>query len=93
MLKGALADIILVAAHAASRRISETKSYRTCNRVPVGSPSRGRDAVVYVKGNWARPLFFILFLCLFMSLWPFQLYFISYILPTALRFLTLFFQS
>ena len=26
--------------------------------------------------NWACPLFFILFLCLFLSLWSFQLYFI-----------------
>ena len=36
---------------------------------------------------------FILFLCLFLSLWPFQLYFIPSILPTTLRFLTLFFRS
>ena len=28
--------------------------------------------------------FFILFLCLFLFLWPFQLYFISYIFPTIL---------
>ena len=32
-----------------------------------------------------------LFLCLFLSLWPFQLYFTLWILPTTLRFLTLFF--
>ena len=38
-------------------------------------------------------LFFLLFLCLFLSLWPFQLYFIPWILPTTLRFLTLFFRS
>ena len=37
--------------------------------------------------------FSILFLRLFPSLWPFQLYFIPSILPTALRFLTLFFRS
>ena len=37
--------------------------------------------------------FFFLFLCLFLSLWPFQLYFIPWILPTTLRFLTLFFRS
>ena len=36
---------------------------------------------------------FILFLCLFLSLWPFQLYFIPSLLPTTLRFLTLFFRS
>ena len=34
-----------------------------------------------------------LFLCLFLSLWSFQLYFIPYILSTTLRFLTLFFRS
>ena len=39
------------------------------------------------------PTLFILFLCLFLSLWPFQLYFIPQILPTTLRFLTLFFWS
>ena len=36
---------------------------------------------------------FILFLCLFLSLWPFQLYFIPRILLTTVRFLTLFFRS
>ena len=34
--------------------------------------------------NWACPLLFILFLCLFLSLWPFQLYSILWILPTTL---------
>ena len=34
--------------------------------------------------NRACPRFFLLFLCLFLSLWPLQLYFIPYILPTAL---------
>ena len=43
--------------------------------------------------NRACQLLFILFLCLFLSLWPFQLYFIPYILPPTLRFLTLFFRS
>ena len=37
--------------------------------------------------------FFILFLCLFLSLQPFQLYFIPQILLTTLCFLALFFQS
>ena len=65
--------------------------------VPKGSPSRGGDVAVYVfdiKTNraWPLPFSFILFLCLFLSLWPFQLYFIPKILPTTLRFLTLFFQ-
>ena len=41
----------------------------------------------------ACPLLFILSFCLFLSLWPFQLYTIPYILPTTLRFLTLFFRS
>ena len=48
--------------------------------VPAGSPSRGGD-------SWACPLFFfILFLCLFPSLWLFQLYFIPYSLPTTRAF-------
>ena len=37
--------------------------------------------------------FFILFSCLFLSLWSFRLYFIPQILPTTLRFLTVFFRS
>ena len=45
------------------------------------------------KTNRACPFRFILFLCLFLSLWPFHLYFIPKILPTTLRFLTLFFRS
>ena len=36
---------------------------------------------------------FLLFLCLFLPLWPCKLYSIPYILPTTLRFLTLLFQS
>ena len=43
--------------------------------------------------NWACPLLFSLFLCLFLSLWPFQLYFIQYVLPTSRCSLTLFFWS
>ena len=35
----------------------------------------------------------ILFLCLFLYLWPFQLYFIQWILQTTLRLLTVFFVS
>ena len=41
----------------------------------------------------AHSFFFFLFLCLFLSLWPFQLYFIPWILPTTLRFLTQFLRS
>ena len=43
--------------------------------------------------NQACPFFLILFFCLFPSSWPFQLYFVPQILPTTLRFLTLFFRS
>ena len=56
--------------------------------VPVGSPSRVLDI------NQRRlPTLFILFLGLFLSLWPFQLYFIPCFIPTTPRFLTLFFWS
>ena len=48
----------------------------------TGSPSRGVDVVIYVL-NINQPSLptllkknGILFLCLFLSLWPFQLYFI-----------------
>ena len=43
--------------------------------------------------NRACPLLFILFFCLFLSLRPFQLYFMPQILPITLRALTLFFRS
>ena len=43
--------------------------------------------------NQACPFLFILCLCLFLSLCPYQPYFISWILSTTLRFLTLFFRS
>ena len=63
--------------------------------VPADSPSRGGDVAVYIfdinKPN--GPRLFIQFLCLFLSIWPFQLHFIPWILPTTLRFLTLFFRS
>ena len=45
------------------------------------------------KTNRACPILSSLFLCLFPSLWPFQLYFIPQIFPTFPRFLTLFFRS
>ena len=46
--------------------------------VPAGSPSRGGDVMVYVLdvNHPSLPNLFILFLCLFLSLWAFQLYFI-----------------
>ena len=43
--------------------------------------------------NRARPLLFILFLRIFMSLWLFKMHFIPQILRITLRFLTLFLQS
>ena len=53
------------------------------------------DVTVYVLdiNQPSLPTLFVLFLCLFLPLWPFHLYFIPYILPTTLRFLTLFFWS
>ena len=53
--------------------------------VPAGSPSRNGDVAVCVLTwtNRSCPLLFILSLCLFLSLWPFQLYFIPLILLTA----------
>ena len=46
--------------------------------VPAGSPSRGGDVAVYVfdMDQPSLPTLFVLFLCLFLSLWPFQLHFI-----------------
>ena len=47
--------------------------------VPAGSPSRGGDVINGLclwHTSWACLLLFILFLCLFLFLWPFQLYFI-----------------
>ena len=41
----------------------------------------------------ACPLLFILFSCLFLSLWALHLHFILYILPITLHSLTLFFRS
>ena len=44
--------------------------------VPTDSPSRGGDVAVYVFDTIQPSLHtpFILFLSLFLSLWPFQLY-------------------
>ena len=63
--------------------------------VLAGSPSHGADAMVYLLdiNQPSLPTLSVLFLCLFLSLWPFQLYSIPRILPTFLRFLTLFFWS
>ena len=45
--------------------------------VPTGSPSRGGDVMVYVFdiNQPSLPTPFTLFMCLFLSLWLFQLYF------------------
>ena len=65
---------------------------KTLILVSLGSPSRGGDVTVYVSdiNHPSLPTLFVLFLCLFLSLCPFQLYFIPQILPTTLCFLTLF---
>ena len=77
--------------------ISSDDSY-----VPAGLlPKAPRAYLHMVEMLWfmsdinhrACPLLFILFFYLFLSLWPFQLYFIPYIFQTALRFLALFPQS
>ena len=46
--------------------------------IPAGSPSRGGDVTVYVLdiNQPSLPTLFILFLCLFLSPWSFQLYFL-----------------
>ena len=63
--------------------------------VPAGSPSRGGHVTVYVKDvnlpSLPTPFYFVP--VSISVLWPFQLYFIPYILQTTLRFLTLFFRS
>ena len=63
--------------------------------VPAGSSSCVGNVTVYV---WHKPTelahsFLSCSCVLFLSLWPFQLYFIPRILPTPLRFLALFFWS
>ena len=57
------------------------------------SPRALLHVVGMLRFNRACPLLFNLFLCQFLSLWPFQPYFIPWILPTTLRFLTLFSRS
>ena len=67
----------------------------TCGQSLKTQLSRGWGVTVYVFDvtHRACTLLFILFLCQFVSLWPFQLYFFPYILLTVLCFLTLFFPS
>ena len=62
--------------------------------VPAGSPSPGGDVTVYVVeiNQPSLPTLFTLFLCLFLSLWPFQLYFIPKF-SRQLSVFSLFFQS
>ena len=45
---------------------------------PAGSPYGGGDVTVYTLDikQLSLPTLFIPFLCLFLSLWPFHLYFI-----------------
>ena len=51
-------------------------SSNTVYNVPKGSPSRGGDIAVYVfdVNQPSLPTPFNLFLCLVLSLWPFQLF-------------------
>ena len=74
---------------------TNTESVRKTTQLLMISSSRGGHVAVYVFdiNQPSLPTPFILFLCLFLSLRPFQLYFIPYILPTTLRFLTLFLRS
>ena len=64
-----------------------------------GSPRAHLDVVGMLRfmfltyTNRACPPLFILIFCLFLSLWPFPLYFTPWILSTTLHFLTLFFRS
>ena len=72
--------------HGAVRCLSEGYVYAVSLGVPEGLPSRGGDATVYALdiNQPSLPTFLkILFLCLFLSLWPIQLYFIPWILPTT----------
>ena len=70
----------------------------TC--LPPGLPPRARLHVVgmlrfmsMTKTSRTCPFFCILFSCLFLSFWPFQLYFTPQILLTTLRVLILFFSG
>ena len=58
----------------------------------ISTKSRLQEAVMHnMKSHLTKEFYLsILFLCLFLSLWPFRLYFIPHILTTTLRFLTLF---
>ena len=72
-----------------SLSVSLYLSVSWCFCVPTGSLSCGGDAAVYVFdiNQWSFRTPFILFLCLFLSLWPFQLYCCSLCLwhkPTGL---------
>ena len=81
--------------HWFSSSLPNDKDTECSINVPTSSPSHGRDVTVYVLdiNHLSLPTLFIPFLCLFLSLWPFHLYFIPQILPTTLGFLTLFLWS
>ena len=69
-----------------------SKTLDTLAQVVDESP-RSHLHVVFDINQPSLPTAFDLFLCLFLSLCPFQLYFVTGILPKSLRRLTLFFQS
>ena len=76
--------------------MNSLKARSSCKHDPAGSPSRGGDVVGlcwHKPTKLAHSFLKILFLCLFLSLRPFQLYFIPAILLTTLRFFSLFFRS
>ena len=85
------------ASHQYSFSLTPLPSHCTLHSlVPAGSPLPSGHVAVCVFDINPQSLptpFFILFLCLFLSLWPFQLYFIPKILLKTLCCLTLFFQS
>ena len=60
--------------------------------IPMGSPSHGADVEIYVFdiNHLSLPTPFHSVPVTVSVFWPFQLYFIQYILPTTLHFLTLF---
>ena len=98
-LSGRLADMAQTLSHCDCLRHHKCDKCQTLHG-GITEPPRAYLHVVgmlrFVSKAWtnrACPLLFVLLFCLFLSFWPFQMYFIPYILPTTLRFLTLFCRS